>query len=162
MDSRSTHSLMAARRVREIALDDAKRTLSDATYAREAARRSLASLSAQLAAALLHERTLSEAAALDVAALGSAQRFRQWLRGKLVAAQQSVSAAEREEVTARAALLASLGARDAVLKLQERRRTDAADQQSRHWQHTLDDMGSVRAMASLESFLVQSGDRHGR
>jgi hypothetical protein len=162
MDDRNSKSLRAARRVRDIALDDAKRTLSDAVYAVEAARRISTSLSAQLAAALLHEQTMNQAGSLDVGALGLAARFRHWLNGKQVVAQQSVAAAEHDEINARAALMASLGARDAVRKLQARRQIDEEQERLRRWQQSLDDLGAVRAMTRAQSSFVQSGDPHGR
>ena len=162
MDSRSAHSLMAAERVRQIAVDDAKRSLSDAVYLRQALRRNVDALDARSIALGAYELGILQApGTLDLGALSLARRYRCWVRGELDTATKSLEAAERAEADAREALTATVRARDAVRHLQMRRRLDERACAVRREQHALDDQGAVRAAVTKLSSGIHSGGHHG-
>ena len=163
MNSRSARSLVAAERVRQIAVDDAKRALSDAIYVSNAARKKVDTLQAQAASADAQALALLQAPGiLDPGRLRAAQRYRSWQRAQLEAARQLLAREERAEEEARAALGECLRARDAVRRLQERRRLEERERAARREQHALDDLGAIRAMASKRTNHLPSGDRNGR
>jgi flagellar export protein FliJ len=163
MNNRSARSLVAAERVRQIAVDDAKRALSDAIYVCNAARRNVEALEAQAAGAEAHALALLQAPGiLDVGSLGAAQRYRSWQRSQLNSARQSLAREERAEAEARSALGACVRARDAVRRLQVRRRLEERERAARRGQHALDDLGAIRAMASKRTSSFPSGDQNGR
>ena len=163
MNNRSTRSLVAAERVRQIAVDDAKRALSDALYVSNAARRKVEALQAQVAGADAHALALLQAPGiLDPGRLVAAQRYRSWQRTQLDSARQSLTREELVEAQARAALGACLFARDAVRRLQERRRLQARELAARREQYALDDLGAIRAMVSKRTSSFPPGDQNGR
>jgi len=163
MNNRSARSLDAAERVRQIAVDDAKRALSDAIYVSNAARKKVETLQSQAAAAEAHALALLQAPGiLDPAALRAAQRYRSWQRAQLVSARQLLAREELAEAEARSTLGARLRDRDAVRHLQERRRREEREWATRREQHALDDLGATRAMASRRTISFPSGDQNGR
>jgi flagellar export protein FliJ len=186
MNNRSARSLDAAERVRQIAVDDAKRALSDAIYVSNAARHKVETLQAQAAGADAHALALLQAPGiLDPSRLTAAQRYRSWQRAQLDSARQSLAREELAEAEARAALSGCLRARDAVRNLQERRRVEEREQAARREQHALDDLAAcrlcdasttargsqqkshlllsaTRAMASKVTRSFPPGDRNGR
>ena len=165
MNNRSARSLDAAERVRQIAVDDGMRGLSDAIYVTNAARRKAETLQTQAAAADAHALALLQAPGiLDPGRLVAAQRYRSWQRAQLDSARQVLAREELAEAEARAALSACLRARDAVRNLQKRRRLEAAEQAARREQHALDDLGAIRAMATqrTRTSSFSPGDRNGR
>lgn len=163
MNARSTKSLMAAERVRQIALDDAKRVLSDAIYVTNAARRKVETLQAQAASAEAQALALLQAPGiLDPSRLSAAQRYRSWQRVQLDTARQSLAREEQAEAAARAALGVCLRDRDAVRNLQERRRLEERAEATRREQHALDDLGATRAMATRRTPSLTPGDQNGR
>ena len=92
MNDRSAQSLDAAERVRQIAVDDAKRALSDAIYVSNTARRKVDTLQAEAAAAEAHALALLQAPGiLDPGRLVAAQRYRSWQRTQLDAARRSLA-----------------------------------------------------------------------
>jgi hypothetical protein len=162
MNNRSARPLVAAERVRQIAVDDAKRALSDAIYVCNAARRNVAALEAQAAGAEAHALALLQAPGiLDLGNLRVAQRYRSWQRAQLDSARQARAREERAEAEARSALGACLRARDAVRHLQARRRLQERERAARSAQHALDDLGAIRAMASKRTSSFPSGDQNG-
>jgi hypothetical protein len=162
MDSRSAHSLIAAERVRQIAVDHAKRSLSEAIYLRQAMRRNVDALDARSIALGTYELGILQApGALDIGALSVARRYRSWVRGELDTATKSLEGAERAEADARAALAAAVRARDAVRHLQTRRRLEECACAARREQHALDDQGAVRAAAARISSGFHLGGHHG-
>ena len=163
MNNRSARSLDAAERVRQIAVDDAKRVLSDAIYVSNAARKKVETLQSQAAAAEAHALALLQAPGiLDPAGLRAAQRYRSWQRAQLDSARQLLAREELAEAEARSALGACLRDRDAVRHLQERRRREEREWATRREQHALDDLGATRAMASRRTINFPSGDQNGR
>ena len=163
MNSRSVRSLGAAERVRQIAVDDSMRALSDAIYVSNAARRKVETLQAQAAGADAHALALLQAPGiLDPSRVLAAQRYRSWQRAQLDSARQSLAREEVAEAEARAALSACLHARDAVRNLQERRRLEEREQAARREQHALDDLGAIRALASKVTRSFPPGDQNGR
>ena len=159
MNKRSARSLVAAERVRQIAVDDAKRALSDAIYVSNAARRKVEALQAQSVAAEAHALALLQAPGiLDPGRLRAAQHYRSWQRAQLDSARQLLAREELAEAEARSALCAYLRARDAVRRLQERRRLEEREWVARREQHTLDDLGAIRAIASQRTISFPSGD----
>jgi flagellar export protein FliJ len=155
--------LDAAERVRQIAVDDAKRALSDAIYVSNAARRKVEALQAQAAAAEAHALALLQApGVLDPASLRAAQRYRSWQRSQLEAARQTLAREEAAEEEARASLGACLRARDAVRHLQERRQLQEREWAARRQQYALDDLGAIRAITSKRTISFPSGDQNGR
>jgi flagellar export protein FliJ len=163
MNNRSARSLMAAERVRQIAVDDAKRALSDAIYVCNAARRKVEALEAQAAAAEAHALALLQAPGiLDLGNLRAAQRYRSWQRVQLDSARQSLAGEERAEAEARSAFGTCLRARDAVRNLQARRRLQERELAARREQHALDDLGAIRAMAAKRAHSFPSGEQNGR
>jgi hypothetical protein len=163
MGNRSARSLVAAERVRRIAVDEAKRTLSDAIYVANAARRKVAALQAETAAADAHALALLQAPGiLDPGHLVATQRYRSWQRTQLNGARQSLAREELAEAEARAALGTCLRARDAVRHLQERRRLEEREWAVRHEQHALDDLGATRALTWKADRSFPPGDQNGR
>jgi flagellar export protein FliJ len=163
MNSRSARSLHAAERVRQIGVDDAKRVLSDAIYVANSARRKVESLQSQAAAADAHALSLLRApGVMDPGSLLSAQRYRVWQHAQLAAARQLLSREELAEADARAAFGARLRDRDAVRRLQERRRREEREWLARREQHVLDDLGATRALAARITDNPSSGERNGR
>ena len=163
MNQRSARSLMAAERVRQIALDDAKRALSDAIYVTSAARCKVETLQAQAASAEAQALALLQAPGiLDPSRLSAAQRYRSWQRVQLDSARQSLAREEQVEAETRAALGVCLRDRDAVRNLQERRRLEEREEAARRAQHTLDDLGATRAMATRRTPSLTPGDHNGR
>lgn len=163
MNDRSAQSLDAAERVRQIAVDDAKRALSDAIYVSNTARRKVDTLQAEAAAAEAHALALLQAPGiLDPGRLVAAQRYRSWQRTQLDAARRSLAREELAEAEARAALGTCLRARDAVRRLQERRRLEEREWATRRAQHVLDDLGATRALASKRTRSFTPGDQNGR
>jgi hypothetical protein len=170
MNNRSARSLVAAERVRQIAVDDAKRALSDAIYVSNAARRKVEALQAQAASADAHALALLQAPGiLDPGRLVAAQRYRSWQRAQLDSARQSLALEEFAEAQVRAALGACLCARDAVRRLQERRRLEEREWATRREQHALDDLAACRlcdasptARASKRTRSLPPGDQNGR
>ena len=163
MNNRSTRSLAAAERVRQIAVDDAKRALSDAIYVCNAARRKVETLEAQATAADAHALALVQAPGiLDADNLRAAQRYRSWQRAQLDSARQLLAREERAESEARSALGACLRDRDAVRRLQERRRLQARELAARREQYALDDLGATRAMVLKRTSSFPPGDQNGR
>jgi flagellar export protein FliJ len=163
MKSRSARSLDAAERVRQIAVDDAKRSLSDAIYVANVARRKVETLQAQAAAADSQALALLQAPGiLDPGRLVAAQRYRSWQRAQLDSARQSLAHEELAEAEARSALGACLRARDAVRRLQERRHLEEREWATRREQHALDDLGATRALAAKRIRSFPTGDQNGR
>lgn len=163
MNERSARSLMAAERVRQIALDDAKRALSDAVYVTNAARRKVETLQAEAASAEAQTLALLQAPGiLDPSRLSAAQRYRSWQRAQLDSARQSLAREEQVEAAARTALGVCLRDRDAVRNLRERRRLEEREEATRRDQNALDDLGATRAMATRGTITLTSGDQHGR
>jgi hypothetical protein len=163
MNDRSARSLDAAERVRQIAVDEAKRALSDAIYVSNAARRKVEALQSEAVAAEAHALALLQAPGLlDPGRLVAAQRYRSWQRLQLNSARQSLAREELAEAEARAAFGACLRARDAVRRLQERRRLEEREWATRREQHTLDDLGATRALASKRTRSFPPGDQNGR
>lgn len=163
MISRSARSLVAAERVRQIAVDDAKRALSDAIYVCNAARRKVETLEAQATAAEAHALALLQAPGiLNLGNLRAAQRYRSWQRTQLDSARQLLAREERAEAEARSGLGACLRARDAVRNLQARRRLQERELTARREQHALDDLGAIRAMASKSANSFPPGEQNGR
>jgi flagellar export protein FliJ len=163
MNNRSAQSLVAAERMRQIAVDDAKRALSDAIYVCNAAQKKVEALQAQAASAEAHALALLQAPGiLDVSSLHAAQRYRRWHRVQLDAARQSLAREERAEAEARSALGACVRARDAVRRLQARRLLEERERAAHQEQHALDDLGAIRAMASNRTSSFTSGDQNGR
>jgi len=155
--------LDAAERVRQIALDDAKRALSDAIYVTHAARRKVETLEAQAASAEAQALALLQAPGrLDPSRLSAAQRYRSWQRVQLDSARQTLVREEQAEAAARAALGVCLRDRDAVRNLQERRHLEERAQRARREQHALDDLGATRAMATRRTPSLTPGDQNGR
>ena len=84
MNSRSARSLVAAERVRQIAVDDAKRALGDAIYVSNAARKKVETLQAQATSAEAHALALLQTPGrLDLGSIGAAQRYRSWQQAQL-------------------------------------------------------------------------------
>ncbi len=159
----SARTLVAAERVRQVAVDDAKRALSDSVYVCNAAQRKVDTLAAQAARAEAHALTLLLAPGiLDVANIRAAQAFRGWQRRQLQTAREVLEREQRAEAEARSALSACLQARDAVRRLQSRRRLQEHELAARRVQHELDDLGALRAMVSKRTNSHLSGDHHGR
>jgi len=155
--------LEAAERVRQIAVDDAKRALSDAIYVSNAARKKVETLQAQAVSAAAHALALVQTAGtIDPGSLRAAQRYRSWQRAQLDAARQTLADEERAEAEARQALGECLRARDAVRHLQERRRLEERALAARQEQHALDDLGATRAMAVKRTTSFPSGEQNGR
>jgi len=163
MSDRSARSLSAAERVRQIAVDDANRVLCDAIYVCNAARRKVAGLEGLVTAAEAHALWLLQAQGLlDLASIRAGQRYRSWQRAELEAARQALARELQVEAEARSALAACLCARDAVRQLQARRRLEERRLAARRAQHTLDDLGAIRAMASNRTHSFPSGGHNVR
>jgi flagellar biosynthesis chaperone FliJ len=161
MDNRSEKSLSAAERVRDLAVDEAKRALSDSVYVCKAARRGVELLNARITAADTHQSQVLSSTPLDIESLLMVRRFRGWLGQELTAAQRTFEAAERAEIDARLALHTCVRARDAVRRLRERRRLEALASHARRAQHILDEQGALRAIAARPIVSFQSGGHHG-
>jgi len=163
MNNRSARSLDAAERVRQIAVDDAKRALSEAIYVSNAARRKVEALQAQAAGADAQALALLQTPGiLDPSRLVAAQRYRSWQRAQLDSARQTLAREELAEAQARSALGACLCARDAVRHLQERRRLEERVWATRREQHALDDLGATRALALKRTRSLPTGEQNGR
>jgi flagellar biosynthesis chaperone FliJ len=162
MSDRAVSSLTAAERVRQIAIDEAKRVLSDAIYVCNAARRKLAGLETQAASAQAYASALHQAhGMLDVAAIRAAAAYGSWHRAEVDSARRALALEEQAEAEARTALAACLRARDAICRLQDRRRLHERQRSARHAQHAIDDLGAIRALASRSATIFPSGDQHG-
>lgn len=163
MSDRSKRSLGAAERVRQIAVDEAKRVLSDAIYVSNAARRKVGGLEGLAAAAQAHALSLLQSAGvLDLEGMRAGQRYRSWQWAELASARQVLAHELQAEAEARAALASSLRARDAVRHLQARRRLQAQRLETRRAQNALDDLGAIRAMASRKANIFPPGDHNVR
>jgi Flagellar FliJ protein len=162
MDNRARKSLLAAERVRQIVVDDAKRSLSDAIYLRTALRGTVARLSAEAAAVEARELAILRVpGGLDLGHLNLARQYRRWIRGELDSATKALDSAERAEADARTALGAAVRDRDAVRRLQTRRCIEEHEWTARRDQRASDDHGAMRATAPGSPLVFCSGGRDG-
>jgi hypothetical protein len=162
MDSRRAKSLLAAERVRDISLGDAKRALAENVARSNANRRAAESLALQTKELERREiELLKPGVRLNVGYLEATRRYKKWLEVQLKAGEKAVENAERVESDSRAMLGQCWRARDTVRRLRERRFKELLAEAARRAQHALDDQGAIRAALTGLSANIDKGDLHG-